>query len=348
MTVITAAGTPADLGHAHGRMAASAIRSGLAAWRADFTDRGKDADALIEALSHDAEFRAAVRHHLPDLATEVDAIAAGSGCTPEEIFAINCLDEAWWWDESGAGCSVLAAAGSTTSPGVAGQNMDLDTWMDRTQVVLRLAPESGPRQVLLSRAGLVGLCGVNDRGLVVLVNTLDQLPEDPAGVPVAFVLRALTGCLNLAQAVDLLHELPHASGQAYTLASPDGVRGFECGAGVVREYVNDDSRPNLRWHTNHPLAYSPEGSGTGGPATGSSQPRYDHASKVAQGDVDAATVEELLTDTESGICMFPGRWRDDGFTFGSIIASLSVPPRVRIALGPPDRVPYEVVDFPSN
>jgi hypothetical protein len=303
----------------------------------------RDLDVLVDELANTAGFRAAVTTHLPHLLTEVDALAAAAGCTRDEAFAVNCLDEAWWWADGGAGCSVVADLRS----GLAGQNMDLDTWMDGTQVVLRLAPDDGPRQVLLSRAGLVGLCGANDAGLVVLVNTLDQLPVDPDGVPVAFVLRALTGCRQLDEAVEVLHRLPHASGQAYTFVTASAVRGFECGAGVVQEYMNDERLDAARWHTNHPVAVERSDADDSATwASGSSGPRYDHLTKtLTSAEIDADALESLLCDGEAGICMFPGRWRDNGFTFGSFIAELTTPPSIRIALGPPDRTPYAPVPF---
>ena len=348
---VSSSGDPYQLGSSHGEQAADLIAAGLDQWRAALTTDGRDLDSLVTDLFERAGFWRAVERHLPWLATEVEAIAAGAGQDVGVVFTTNCLDEAWWWGTHGAGCSVVASSGDDRQTGVAGQTMDLDTWMDGTQVALRLAPDGAPRQVLLTRAGLVGLCGANDAGLVVLVNTLEQLPVDPDGVPVAFVLRALLAQQSLDDAVDVLHRLPHASGQSYTLTTREGVRGFECGAGVIVEYTNDTETKTRRWHTNHPLAYrGPLDHASENPtewATTSSQPRLAHlgSTLAATPQLDADDLEALFADTESGICMFPGRWRDDGFTFGSIIAELDEQVRVRIAAGPPDRKPYVDVAF---
>ena len=351
---VSTSGDPRALGHSHGEQAAETIAEGLDQWRAAIAADDRDPDQLITDLSQRAGFWAAVEQHLPWLAAEVEGIAAGAGQDLGPVFATNCLDEAWWWGAHGSGCSVVAVSDADSGPPVAGQTMDLDTWMDGTQVALRLAPADGPRQVLLSRAGMVGLCGANDTGLVVLVNTLEELPVDPDGVPVAFVVRALLAEQTLDDAVAVLHRLPHASGQSYTLTSRDGVRGFECGAGVVVEYTNDPERPARRWHTNHPLAYrGPVDDAETDPidwATTSSRPRLAHLTETleANDDVGVADLESLFSDTDSGICMFPGRWRPDGFTFGSVIAELGEPVRVRMAGGPPDRSPYVDVDFVGN
>ena len=127
---------------------------------------------------------------LPHLLAEVEGIAEGANADPDAVFATNCLDEAWWWGEQGSGCSAVAFVDRGPRP-IIGQNMDLDTWMDTTQVALRLQPSEGPAQVLLSRAGMVGLCGANEAGVGVVVNTLDTLPSSADGLPVAFVIRLL-------------------------------------------------------------------------------------------------------------------------------------------------------------
>ena len=351
MRTVTASGDPRTIGRTHGEVAGEQIRALLAAWRSRAAGEGDGLDSVVHALAQECGFRSATRRWLPDLVDEVDGLAEGAGISQDEAFALNCMDEAWWLGSSEGGCSVLAVVDDRTDAPVVGQNMDLDTWMDGGQVVLRLHPVGRPRQVLLSRAGMVGLCGANDAGLVVMVNTLDQLPTDRDGVPVAFVVRALIGQPSLAAAVDLLHRLPHASGQAYTLASGDGVRGFECGAGTVTEYRNDDALPLRRWHTNHPIALGlpePEQDDASW-ATGSTGPRMFHLDAKAAAVSSLADLQALLSDSTAGICMFPGRWRDDGFTFASIVVALphgaGELPAVMIAPGPPDRTPYESVAF---
>jgi isopenicillin-N N-acyltransferase like protein len=352
--VIDAAGSPREIGRAHGEHARDLIRDSLDRWRSALEADGKDADALWHALARRAGFREATARWTPDLLEEVEGIAEGAGVDPDLVFATNCLDEAWWWHEKGPGCSAVAVAdrGPVT---VVGQNMDLDTWMDGSQVVLRLRHTDGLEQVVLSRAGVVGLCGANSAGVALVVNTLDQLAVDPHGVPVAFVMRAVLARQRLDAVRATLHRLPHASGQAYTAGSPDGVVGFECGADAVTEYVNDPDRPGARWHTNHPLATTAlEAAALRGPdageepwdwASGSSAPRLVRVEGAMPDLATAADLQALLSDSDAGICMYPGRWRDDGFTFGSIVVEATVPPRIRVAVGPPDRTPYVEVPF---
>lgn len=346
LMIIDATGSPRELGRAHGEQARDLITTGLEQWRSHLAESGRDADELWKGLSRDSGFRAAAARWAPDLLEEVEGIAEASGADPDAVFAINCLDEAWWWHEKGPGCSAVALADIDGRP-LIGQNMDLDTWMDGTQVALRLAPDGAPEQVLLSRAGVLGLCGANAEGVGLVVNALDQLPVAIDGLPVAFVLRLLVAQPSLDGVEELLREIRHASGQAYTMASTEGVVGFEAGGDHVAAYVNDDRRPGGRWHTNHPLAADTPPEHAGDPhdwATGSSKPRLDRVEE-AVGDITSADdLVGLLSDSEAGVCMFPGRWRDDGFTFGSLVVEIDTPPRVRMTAGPPDR--SEWVDIP--
>ena len=346
LVTIDVAGSPRERGRAHGEQGRELIHGGLDRWRADLAGRGKDADRLWKGLSRESGFRQAAARWAPDLLEEISGIAEGSGADPDAVFAINCLDEAWWWGDRPGGCSAVAVTDRDGRP-VIGQNMDLDTWMDTTQIVLRMRPEDGPAQVLLSRAGMVGLCGANEAGVGVVVNTLDTLPTSENGLPVALVIRRLSGLESLDDAEATLRGVRHASGQAYTLASADGaVTGYEAGGDHVASYQNDSDRPGARWHTNHPLADGSHEVSSGDDwATTSTVPRFDRVTAAMD---DLETVDDLkqvLSDADAGVCMFPGRWRDDGFTFGSIVMSLDTPPAVEVAPGPPDRTPYVPVPF---
>lgn len=347
LLIIDAAGTPREMGRAHGEQARDLISVGLERWRAELERSGHDADRLWKGLSRESGFRDAAARWAPGLLAEVDGIAEGANADPDAVFAANCLDEAWWWHEKGPGCSAVAVAdrGGKT---VIGQNMDLDTWMDTTQVALRLQPDDGPQQVLLSRAGVVGLCGANSEGVGLVVNALDQLPVAVDGLPVAFVLRLLVEQTSLDAVGPLLRSIRHASGQAYTMATADEVVGYEAGGGFVASYRNDPDRPGARWHTNHPLASDVPNQNPTDPhdwATGSSKPRL---SRVDDAVSDMATADDLvalLSDGDAGICMYPGRWRDDGFTFGSIVMEIGDRPSVKMTAGPPDRSDWVDVPF---
>jgi len=337
-TVIDIQGPPAAMGLAHGRTLAPRIQHSLTEWRRAMSGAGQDPDELIDALSRTSGFVDAVEQHTPWLLAEIEGIADGAGLRVEEVFALNCLDEAWWWGEQSAGCSTLGISWPTEQRAVCGQNMDLDTWMDGGQVVVRAAPTARPAYIALSRAGMIGLCGVNDQGVAILVNTLPQLPVSKTGVPVAFAMRAALGGRSVDEAAQILRGLPHASGQAYTLVSRDKVLGLESGATGTAEYVNTGSA-DRRWHTNHPLASSI------GAAEPDSKERLQALDDDVSGIQHLDDVQRLLSDGDRGVCMYPGRWPGNWMTFGSISVELADEVRAHFTFGPPDRNPWFDVTF---
>jgi isopenicillin-N N-acyltransferase like protein len=339
LTVIDSAGTPREMGRAHGEAARPLVQQSLAGWQEAMSRAGHEPSQHVQTLTQASGFRDAIAAHVPDLLEEMAGIADGAGITTDEVFALNCLDEAWWWAEKAGGCSTVAI-GTTAGATFAGQTMDLEEWMDGTQIALRTRPTNGPAQVMLSRAGMVGLCGVNEAGAAVLVNTLSQLPVSRAGVPVAFVLRAALAQPTVNDAAATLQRLPHASGQAYTLASADGVIGMECGAGIAAEYLNDAETPRDRWHTNHPLSAAPEGS-----IEVSSKERMAALDERAPTLEDVAELQGLLADGESGVCMYPNRWPGSWLTFGAVAIEFGATTSVQIAPGPPDRTEWTAVSF---
>lgn len=343
LPIIDASGPPRECGRAHGEQARDLIAAGLEQWRTALAESGKNADQLWRELSRGSGFRDASARWAPNLLEEVEGIAEGANADPDAVFAMNCLDEAWWWGEKGPGCSSVAMADRSGTT-VIGQNMDLDNWMDGTQVALRLQPDDAPQQVLLSRAGVLGLCGANAEGIGLVVNALGQLPVSVDGLPVAFVLRLLTSQTSLDDVEPLLRGLRHASGQAYTMASADSVVGFEAGAGCFASYINNPERPGARWHTNHPLVDERVGE-PNQLATGSSLPRLVRVEEAMDSLETLDDLVSLLADADAGVCVFPGRWPNKGFTFGSLVIEVGAQTRVKIAPGPPDRTAWVDVPF---
>ena len=101
----------------------------------------------------------------------------------------------------------------------------------------------------LHRAGMIGLTGCNDDGLAVVVNNLDMLPASPTGLPVAFVLRGILERRTLAAAVDFVSQVPHATGQHYGIAAPEGlasVEGWATGVAVSPELERDSCTRIIR------------------------------------------------------------------------------------------------------
>jgi hypothetical protein len=258
--LIDISGSPRERGRAHGKKLRREIAAHADAWRQSLLGPGiEDPAGYVSDLLSRTDFLAAIRAHAPDLLEEVEGIAQGAGLQVRDVYALQLVDEEWAFRERATRalvdqekCSGLAMRGEDGAIWL-GQTMDLGGYTEGHQAVLRIAPHGGqPGQLVCSLAGMIGLMGVNTQGVGVCVNSLPQLANAPRGLPVAFVLRTLLGCATGAEAAEMARRLPHATGQHYLIAGPDGIWSLEAAAGAVAPCApQQDGR---YFHTNHPLS----------------------------------------------------------------------------------------------
>jgi len=245
------------------------------------------------------------------------------------------------------------AAGNFTTYGgfaapILAQNMDLRAYHDGGQAVLRIiddrAGDRAPSATILTICGMVALCGANDLGLGVAVNTLWQLPSSSEGLPVACVVRGLLTQRNLTEAARWIAKTAHASGQHYMLGDADGFASFEASGKAVRRVSWDAAAPNFI-HTNHPI--SSEGGARHLAAEENSRGRYQMLCELAGAKtLEVAQVQSALADRSGPhpISVRPADGDDAGMmTFASIIMELKRPPAIMIAAGPPCSNPYRKI-----
>lgn len=357
--VVDCAGEPRERGRAHGEQLRERIHFGL--------DRLHDEIAGLESSRGDPdrflrEWLAATTHldaierFTPDLAEELRGIADGAGAAFEQVLSFNLMDEMWSYDDAlsrepdafararpAPGCSVIAVHRNVNGNPMLAQTMDLGPHSVGTQAVLRLDGSDGLATIVATRAGMVGLMGANSTGVGVVVNALTLLDHTRSGLPVAFVVRGILEQRTLDDATSFVRRVPHASGQAYHVGSPEGFASFECSAGGVVPWATGAERAV---HTNHPLATRDLTPGVHGwPDTSRSHERLsfllDHLDEVHDPD-DA---EALLADRSAPIC-FADPDDDSGLvTVSAISIELSAPPAVRIATGAPSDSAFEPVAF---
>ena len=331
-------GTPAARGEAHGEQARDLIVDAAQRWRADV---GADYEAHLAALVDDSGFRATAAARTPWLVEEVVGVARASGVDERTVWALNLLDEDWWTRAARHGAEACSGFGVQPGPGQAalvGQNMDLPAWLDGLQTLLDIRPSDGPRVLAPSYAGMVATNALNEHGIGVCVNTLDQLPTDAHGLPVAFVIRLIADQRAFGDATDVVKSVPHASGQNYIVGSPEGVVDLECGAGTIVDVTG--ASPRLA-HTNHPFGSVAVDGTSGGHVTNSEQ-RLDALRDRLDASNGLLGVDDLTTILrDPPLCR--GTNGDRGFTFYSVVMELSDDPVLHLTAGPPslhDAVAY--------
>ena len=334
-------------GQGHGESLRVEIDTALQQWRDRIVrQRATTPRQFVERFLESTEYVQTVRRLVPDLYDEVLGIAAGSGQPVDDVWAYNLMDEEWRFEqEQAVGCSLIAVKMSEPSSGVViGQNMDLPASMAGTQAVLRLqARADEPAQIILTAAGMVGMFGVNQSGVALCVNTLEDLPANQSGLAVAFVVRSVLRERSANDAVARLTTIPHASGQHYAIADPHTLTGFECSS---EECVQSPSQQELI-HTNHVLwadAQPAPSSGIwGGPTT---RPRLDALKTILPSIQRSGDIERALTDSTTPLCI---RRTDErpSETFCSAEFTLTDSPSARVALGQPDVVEWLGIEWPA-
>lgn len=354
MIVIDCIGTGRARGRAHGEAARDLVREALARWReATLGVSASDVD-LTDYVARFLAGTSLVQRMesvVPDLMEEIRGIAEGAGAPFETVAAYNLMDEQWWYDldnppRAEPGCSVLSAA-CRDGGRLLAQNMDLPSFMNGSQVVLRITAPEAPEALVLSSAGMIGLTGTSRAGFGICVNTLLMLNHDKAGLPVAAVFRGALAQRSAEEAVRFLRSVPHASGQHYAVADKDGVTGLECSAsGSV---VSSAPGAASLTHTNHPVASADiakdslailEARGR----VADSMRRLGFLDGRVAPVMTAAAAKHVLADRTTPICILPTSERP-GFTFGSVVYELSEAPQALFCFGGPDEGAWHEVPW---
>ena len=368
MPVIELDGTAYDRGHFYGETAKPLIASIVELWKAELGLYGsnKSAENSIDPSSYLSEFLSETSHlealhqWVPDLLQEIEGISEGSGQDFNTILGLQLLDEEWMYgmntrlSRSADKCTAFAVADKAS---FAGQNMDIGSWVDGKQVLLRLMPtETSPEVLLFSVAGNTGLNGINAKGVGVTCNTLAQLNYSSNGLPVSAVVRLLLGMESIDKAEQLLRRVPHASGQNYILSSAGDIRCFECSANSVVRYIPEACQSRI-FHTNHPLVnldesifLEPEKK-----LSKSTVARLDSICSRLGDDSIALTLVDIKValaahdDPDNPVSRNTNKEDSPiGFTAGSSIYEFSDAPRLHLAAGPPCETDFELFEFKTS
>jgi hypothetical protein len=329
-------------GRAHGEALREAIARVREHWRASLSLRfGVHPDVFIEAFLGETNFVDAIRRWCPAQLEEIEGIAEGSGRSLHETLAFQFMDEEWWFGVSrfpkpaapADHCSVIAIRARDGRPPILAQNMDLRAYLDDGQAVISTVRHGGPRTTVMTICGMIGLCGANDAGLGVVVNTLWQLPSVADGLPVACVMREILEHRDAAAVSAWIRKPRHASGQSYVVGDPARFASFEASAAGVDEVPWERSPSYV--HTNHPLC----GNARVRRAEENSRGRYQTLCDLSAGK--SLTIEEVKSALSSSEGPHPISVRPElndptsAMTFASIVMELKHPPQIQFASGPP-------------
>jgi isopenicillin-N N-acyltransferase-like protein len=220
----------------------------------------------IEALDRITAFA-------PELGTEIEGIAAGSGLPAATVAALNARTEIL--AASAGECSTIACLGAMTASGSA---LGIQTWdwhneLSDGWIVWTIEHPDGRRVETMTEAGIVGKIGMNDRGVAVLLNILGHRDDGPpVGVPIHVLCRAVLDRADGAvAALETIAAAEVSASSAVTIVT-DEDGGAVCTVEVSPAgpaFVTPDDRGVLV-HTNHFLEQPGRSADTGvreGPGT---------------------------------------------------------------------------------
>jgi isopenicillin-N N-acyltransferase-like protein len=308
--VLELRGGPAERGRAYGNAAARQIRAARDFYLSTWSLPPGDLVARVRS------FLPSLERFDPDLVDELRGIAEGSGCSFEEILAINARNEIMFGGpQAREGCTVMAARPPATEDGYVylAQNWDWRPDLGGTGVVLRILAPGNPAMLTFVDAGRLAMHGLNEAGLGVCGNYLETSTHaGRPGIPIPFLRRRLLQCERVAPAVRLLEAAPRATSSNYLVADESGDI-VDCEATPERVY-RGAAEDGLLVHTNHFRYAAPPIEDAGlirAPDSARRAERAEALLRRCSGQVGAAVLKRVLSDHDgypASIC----RHGDDG------------------------------------
>ncbi len=318
MRVLDLAGSPAEMGAAHGKAFAAEIkrytdeRVALAAsglWSSGtLTSRQVLDEAEAMTCAHEA-FDA-------DLHAEMTAMAAAAGISmPEAIIVGGFTDfvdrlrviagapqnPALTEDDCTA---VIVGDEACAGAGFLAQTWDMHDSATDHVVMLRLAPHDGPAVRIFTTTGCLGQIGMNSEGVCVGVNNLSGL-HGTRGVTWPTVVRAMLKTSTAAEALEVLLSVELAGAHNYLIFDRNG-HGYNVEAMPQARPVTKLTGEPIA-HTNHTLdaAATRHQAHRDRPLMDSSRARLARAGELLAGR--PITLEHLigLTRDTAAICQVP-------------------------------------------
>jgi isopenicillin-N N-acyltransferase-like protein len=174
---IHAQGSPGEIGRQVGQMFQPAIERHLEDWTRHVMRESGCARGAVEAAA--APYARPIQDHTPFLWEELDGMSRGSGIPVSRLLILQARAEVMRANKPLLPeCTTFAIAGRRTG-GVTliGQNVDLIPFVAEYGVIIRQMPKGFPATLLYTSAGLLGHNGINEAGVGVTANFID----DPAG-----------------------------------------------------------------------------------------------------------------------------------------------------------------------
>jgi isopenicillin-N N-acyltransferase like protein len=336
---IHAQGSWGEIGRQIGQMFQPAIERHLEAWtRHVMAETGCARGAVADAA---APYARPIQDHAPFLWEELDGMSRGAGIPISRLLVLQARAEVMRANKPPLPeCTTFAITGKR-SGGVTliGQNVDLVPFVADYGVIIRQMPKGLPAALLYTSAGLLGHNGINEAGVGICANFIDDPAGWGEGLP-RYLLSRLALREETAEAARAAALTPPRAASRNLLIADD--RGTLLDVEALREKAATiRGADDLLVHANHLEA--PELQGLEKPSDNSlrRRERLEEMLQEAKSPVTVADVQGFYRDhthAPHSVCAhpFPGRNLE---TVVSVIGDLTNR-ELHATKGAPCRAPY--------
>ena len=342
---VHASGSWGQIGSDVGTMLAPTIARHVAAWTEHVRrETGASADAIRDTA---ATFAEPIRQHAPFLWEELEGMARGSRVSIVDLLVLQARAEVLRAHRAGRPvtpaleCTTFAVGGSRTAHGAVlfGQNVDLVPFVEPFGAVVRQYPKDSPAMLLYTTAGLLGHNGLNEAGVGVAANFIDDPSGWGDGLPRYLLSRLALRQESADDAVKAMLDVPRAASRNVLVADQSGPL---LAAELLRKEAavltaNDD----VLVHANHLEAPAFQGYDTPTENSLCRRRRLQHLLDNVTSPLTVADIRRFYRDHEGaphGLCAHPFEGRNIQ-TVVSVIGDLSAK-TLDVARGTPCRNAY--------
>lgn len=263
----------------------------------------------------------------PEVLEEMNGMMDGSGLPFEYVLALTtAYEKSFARDMVKGKCTSFMVSKPATyaQKVIVGQTNEEDytEWLSALDTVIHHI--DGENEVLLyTHPGVPAYTGMNNRGLAVLWEYIDNGKVGDIGVPTNAIIRHILNCANVDEAVEFLKSVPHDVPNEFGIADKSGrLLSVECFPNKV--YVKETDSYIV--HTNHIIVGTEEPEYTCSAATYDQYEVMERQILDHYGYIDVEMGQEFLKNHERyphSICAHPTAERPWNETLAGVVYDLT-------------------------
>ena len=337
-------GSWGDMGQQVGQMLAPLIDRHVEAWLGHV--RAETGCTREAALATATSYAPAIQAHAPFLWEELEGMARGSGLPLDHLLLLQARAEVMRTQKDrtpppALECTTFAVGGRRTAGGsvIFGQNVDLVPFIEEYGVVIRQYPKDAPATLLYTTAGLLGHNGLNEAGVGICANFINDPSGWGEGLPRYLLSRLALRADSAERALAAALAPPRAASRNLLLADAGGV--FLDAEVLRKEVAVLRGTDDLLVHANHLEAPEFAGYETAPENSCHRRARLTELFETATAAITVTDVQAFYRDHANAphsVCAhpFPGRNLQ---TVASLIGDLTAR-ELSVAKGSPCRAAY--------